>query len=429
MADFKDVKDVNIAILGMGTVGSGVYKVIEQEGAYIFHKEGVRLNVKKVLALNYTIDIPEEKKAESLDEILADDSISIVVEVMGGIEPAKTFIERALDAGKTVVSANKDMISQNWPELEEHAKSTGAGLYFEASVGGGIPILRAVSDCLQANTITAITAIINGTTNYILTKMMDEGGDFDEVLKEAQDLGFAEANPTSDVDGFDAMYKLSILSSMAFHVRLPIEHIYREGIRKISKEDMDYARELGMVIKLLAIGKREGELVQLRVHPTMIPASHPLANVKGSFNAILLHGSAVDDVMFYGRGAGDLPTASAVVSDIVYASKAASHRYVTFMNEARRISPTLMFEDNWETGFYVRMTVVDKPGILAKITKVFGDSDVSISRVTQKEAVGENASLMFVTHATKEKSMQAALATLAELPEVVEVNNCIRVEK
>ncbi len=290
------MKNVKIGIMGMGTVGSGVYRVVEQEGNYIAHKEGMRLEVKKVLALQYSIDIPEEKKAASVDELANDPEISIVVEVMGGIEPAKSFITKMLEAGKTVVTANKELIAKHWPELEKVAKEHNVGLYFEASVGGGIPILRAVSDSLQANTITSVLGIINGTTNYILTKMCDEGGDFEEVLREAQRLGYAEANPTNDVDGFDAMYKLSILASMAFHVRLPIDHIYREGIRGISKTDIACAKELGYEVKLLAIAKRDGELVQMRVHPTMVKTSHPLANIKDSFNAILLHGSAVDDV-------------------------------------------------------------------------------------------------------------------------------------
>ncbi len=387
------MKNVKIGIMGMGTVGSGVYRVVEQEGNYIAHKEGMRLEVKKVLALQYSIDIPEEKKAASVDELANDPEISIVVEVMGGIEPAKSFITKMLEAGKTVVTANKELIAKHWPELEKVAKEHNVGLYFEASVGGGIPILRAVSDSLQANTITSVLGIINGTTNYILTKMCDEGGDFEEVLREAQRLGYAEANPTNDVDGFDAMYKLSILASMAFHVRLPIDHIYREGIRGISKTDIACAKELGYEVKLLAIAKREGELVQMRVHPTMVKTSHPLANIKDSFNAILLHGSAVDDVMFYGRGAGDFPTASAILSDVICAAKTAEHKYMTFMNDEVRISPTLCFENNWTTRFFIRMNVEDKPGMLSKITKVLGDSDVSLHSVMQKGQVGSVATI------------------------------------
>lgn len=421
------MKNVKIGIMGMGTVGSGVYRVVEQEGNYIAHKESMRLEVKKVLALQYSIDIPEEKKAASVDELANDPEISIVVEVMGGIEPAKSFITKMLEAGKTVVTANKELIAKHWPELEKVAKEHNVGLYFEASVGGGIPILRAVSDSLQANTITLVLGIINGTTNYILTKMCDEGGDFEEVLREAQRLGYAEANPTNDVDGFDAMYKLSILASMAFHVRLPIDHIYREGIRGISKTDIACAKELGYEVKLLAIAKREGELVQMRVHPTMVKTSHPLANIKDSFNAILLHGSAVDDVMFYGRGAGDFPTASAILSDVICAAKTAEHKYMTFMNDEVRISPTLCFENNWTTRFFIRMNVEDKPGMLSKITKVLGDSDVSLHSVMQKGQVGSVATIIFVTHEAKELYVKKALEEIQE-KNLAEVCSLIRVE-
>ena len=421
------MKNVKIGIMGMGTVGSGVYRVVEQEGNYIAHKESMRLEVKKVLALQYSIDIPEEKKAASVDELANDPEISIVVEVMGGIEPAKSFITKMLEAGKTVVTANKELIAKHWPELEKVAKEHNVGLYFEASVGGGIPILRAVSDSLQANTITSVLGIINGTTNYILTKMCDEGGDFEEVLREAQRLGYAEANPTNDVDGFDAMYKLSILASMAFHVRLPIDHIYREGIRGISKTDIACAKELGYEVKLLAIAKREGELVQMRVHTTMVKTSHPLANIKDSFNAILLHGSAVDDVMFYGRGAGDFPTASAILSDVICAAKTAEHKYMTFMNDEVRISPTLCFENNWTTRFFIRMNVEDKPGMLSKITKVLGDSDVSLHSVMQKGQVGSVATIIFVTHEAKELYVKKALEEIQE-KNLAEVCSLIRVE-
>lgn len=422
------MRQVKAAIMGMGTIGSGVYRVIENEGDYIAHKEGIELSVKKVLSLEYSIPIPEEKKVSSIDDILNDDEIEVVVEVMGGIEPAKTFITKCLRAGKTVVSANKDLIAQHWAELEGEAKKTGAGFYFEASVGGGIPILRAVTDSLQANTITQVYGIVNGTTNYILTKMTDDGLDYGEVLKEAQELGYAEADPTKDVEGYDAMYKLSILASMAFHVRLPIEHILREGISSITKDDIAAAKELGMEIKLLAIGKREGEHVELRVHPTMIPKTHPLAGVKGSFNAIMVHGSAVDDVMFYGRGAGDLPTASAVVSDIVYSTRTKEHRYMTFMNEQKKLSPTLVFNTDWRTGCYMRMIVWDKPGTMAKIASIIGDNGINLTSVLQKDTDGEKANIVFMVKNAHENALQKAIREIAALEEVVEVSNVIRVE-
>lgn len=422
------MREVNIAILGMGTVGSGTYRVIESEKKNIEHKEGLRLNVKRVLAKKCSIDIPEEKITTDIAEIVNDPEIEVVVELMGGQEPARTFILEALKAGKTVVSANKDMISRAWPELEAQAKETGAGLYFEASVGGGIPILRSVYDSLQANSIDSIMAIINGTTNYILTKMTDEGKDFDEVLKEAQALGYAEANPTSDIEGFDAMYKLSILSSMAFHARIPIEYIYREGITKITKDDIAFGKELGFVVKLLAIGKKRGTEIEVRVHPTMIPADHPLAGVKGSFNAVFLNGSAVGEVMFYGKGAGDLPTASAVVSDIIYSCKVSKHKYMTFENTFS-VNPTLTFDNNWETEYFIRLVVDDESGVLASVASILGKFGVSIESVIQKGCCEDGVPLILVTHKAKEISVKHALDEIAGLNEVKRVASCIRVER
>lgn len=423
------MKQVKIAILGMGTVGTGVYKVIENEGAYIAHKNDIDLSVKKVFSRSYHADIPMEKRAKDLDEIVNDSEISIVVEVMGGIEPAFSFIKKALEAGKTVVSANKQLIASHWAEVEQTAKKTGAGFYFEASVGGGIPILRTVNESLQANTITSLSMIINGTTNYILSKMTDEGASYEDVLAEAQRLGYAEANPSADVDGFDSMYKLSILASMAFHVRLPIDYIYREGITKITAEDIAIAKELGMTIKLLAIAKRQGELVENRVHPTMIPADSPLANVKDSFNAIMLQGSAVGDLMLYGRGAGELPTASAVVSDVIYAAKETSHRYMTFMNEKARISPTLVINHNWETRYYLRLKLEDQCGILAMVCTVFGDNNVSIDSVIQKGVDTDGGvTVVFVTHKCHEQDMQNAVKQLKDKGCVLEIKSLIRVE-
>lgn len=424
------MKTINIAILGMGTVGSGVYRVLETEGEYIAHKTGLHINVKKVLALDYAIEIPESLKAASMDEIANDAEIDVVVELMGGIEPAKTFILQAFAGGKSVVSANKQMISLHWPELESAANANNAKFYFEASVGGGIPLLRTVKESLQANTFSSIFAIINGTTNYILTRMTEEGEDYGEVLKDAQDLGYAEADPTADVDGFDSMYKLSILSSLVFHSRLPVENIYREGIRNITKDDIQYAREFGYVIKLLAIGKRTGNDVELRVHPTLVPKNHPLASVRDSFNAVLLNGSAVGEVMLYGRGAGDLPTASAVVSDIIHAGLKAEDTYVMFENIEDKVSPILHFEKDWVSSYYIRLHLLDVPGTLAKVAKAMGDNGISISSVIQKEPQrqGEYAAVIFLTHEARENDVQKALDQISQLHEVGEIGNLIRVE-
>ena len=400
------MKSVKIAIMGMGTVGGGVYRLIQMEGERIAREQGVKLEVKKTLALDYSVQVPEEIKAADVHEIASDPEISIVIELMGGMEPAKTFIKTMLEAGKTVVSANKQLIANAWPELEASAKKGGAGFYFEASVGGAIPIIRTVNTSLQANTIRSIQAIINGTTNFIMTKMCDEGGDFEDVLKEAQELGYAEANPTADVDGFDAMYKLSILSSLAFCSRMPIEKIYREGIRDVSKKDIDCIKSLGKQVKLLAIAKKEGKEVELRVHPTIISGDHMLATVKGSFNAVFLECSMADDLMLYGRGAGDLPTASAVVSDVLNAAVEEKPSYAHFENAEGTVDPDIHFNDNWETGYYLRLGSAE-PAARQKAGAALAEQGVEISR----EIALEDDTVLIVERA-KERSVQAAVAQM-----------------
>ncbi|MBT3319619.1 MAG: homoserine dehydrogenase [Clostridia bacterium] len=422
------MREVNIALIGLGTVGSGVYKTICLQKQRVEHKEGISLNLKKVLALEYAIDIPDSLKATDFyADIVSDKSIDIVIELIGGISPAKEFILAALGAGKTVVTANKDLLAQHWPELNAAAKASGAGLYFEASVGGGIPIIRTIWESLQANEITSMMGIINGTTNYILTKMAEEKLSYEEVLAQAQAQGLAEANPKSDVEGYDAMYKLSILSSLAFHARVPVEYIYREGITGITLEDIKYGQELGYTLKLLAISKREGNTVQARVHPTMIPNTHPLASIRGAFNAIYLHGNIVDDIMLYGRGAGDMPTASAVMSDVIYAANQASHKYTTFYNE-KDASSEMTFEKNWESAFFLRLIVLDAPNVLAKIAGIFGSHGVSLASVMQKEHGSESVPLVLITHKAKELSVKQALGELSKIKEVTSVANAIRVE-
>ena len=423
------MKQVNIALIGLGTVGSGVYKTIAMEKSNIEHRDGISLNLKKVLALEYAFDIPEEQKAKDFyKDIIADESIDVVVELIGGLSPAKEFILAALDAKKTVVTANKELMARCWPELNAAAKKSGAGLYFEASVGGGIPVLRTIWDSLQANEITSVMGIINGTTNYILSKMEEDKASFEDVLKEAQQLGMAEANPKNDVEGFDAMYKLSILSSMAFHARVPIEYICCEGITNITQEDIAYGNEFGYTVKLLAIAKKRGKTIEARVHPTMIPKTHPLAAVRGAFNAIFINGNIVDDIMLYGRGAGDMPTASAVVSDIIYAAGRDQHHYTTFYNEDS-VSAELSFENNWECEFFIRLVAQDKPGVLAKIASAFGKHGVSIESVRQQGESKDSVPLILITHKAKEISFRRAIEEISEIPEVISIANTIRVEK
>lgn len=423
-----------LAILGFGTVGSGVYRIATENHDDILHREQLDLRVGRILVRDFEHEpnlhlAPRALFTTSVDDILNDGGIDIVVECMGGVEPARTFILRALESGKTVVTSNKEVMSKHWYEFEAAAKASGAGLYLEATVGGGIPIIRTILDSMQANNIERVMGIINGTTNYILTKMAEEGRAFDEVLREAQQLGYAEANPTADVEGYDAMYKLSILSSMAFHAHMPIDVIYREGITRLTAEDFEAAELLGYEIKLLAIGKKSGNAIEVRVHPTMVPKAHPLASVRGVFNAIFLTGHAVGDVMLYGRGAGCMPTASAVMSDVIYACHAAGrHRYMTFRNDAA-ISNEVELVRDFACVYCIRLSVADAPGTMAAIAAVFAGHGVSLKDVLQLgERAGGSSHITFMTHTAHELSVQAALDEIRRLPCVHEVESVIRAE-
>lgn len=422
-------KTVNVAIMGIGTVGGGTYEILTKNHAFLLKTQGIDFQVAKVLDKNLeriaSFGIPAEKAAKSVDEIAADKSISIVIETMGGVEPAKTFIEKMLLAGKSVVTANKELVSKHWPGLEAAAKKGGAGLYFEASCVGGVPIIRALQEGLQANRVNSIVGIINGTTNYILTKMTEEGMSYADALKEAQQLGYAEFNPTADVEGFDASYKLAILSSLAFHTCIPYQRVYREGITKITKADIKAGKEMGYVIKLLAIGKRVGRTVEVRVHPTFVPESHPLAGVSGSFNAVFVNGDFVDDLMFYGRGAGARPTGSAIVSDVVYAAKQASPVYSDFENNGE-VEAGVEISTDFMSKYYLSVSVTDAPGVLAALAGIFAKNNVSIESVIQRGKSG-GATISFLTHMTGESDVRAAVAEIEELDDSNKVVSLIRV--
>ncbi|MGI6161256.1 MAG: homoserine dehydrogenase [Christensenellales bacterium] len=428
------MKKVKIGLLGFGTVGYGVYKILKENGKDIVHKEGVDISVKKVLVKS--MDEPNAKCegdicTTSIESIIGDNEISLIVECLGGVEPARTYILAALNSGRTVVTSNKEVIAKHWPELEKAARKNNVGLYIEATVGGGIPIIKTIFDSMQANSITRIMGIINGTTNYILTKMSEEGCSFEDTLKEAQQLGYAEANPKNDVEGFDVMYKLSILGSLAFHAKIPMINIYREGITRISAEDVRMAKHFGYVIKLLAIGKKDGTNVEARVHPVMIKDTHPLAGVRGVFNAIFMHGSAVDDIMLYGRGAGQMPTASAVVSDVIFACRFKQHLYTSFENKDDA-SPIVKFVEDWKTAAYIYLQVEDAPGVLSRISGILGEHEVSIATVIQDDKMKDEETgsvpLIFITHEASESRLQGALKDLESLDCVLEIKNMIRVE-
>lgn len=421
------MKKVSIGILGLGTVGGGAYRILTQNHESILRKENLDLQVVKVLEKSPQIAIqkgvPKDKIAASIDDITSNPEIDIVVEVIGGIEPAKSFIERCLISGKHVVTANKELISKHWRELEQIAQKHNKGLYFEASCLGGVPIIRSIVEGMQANNIIEIAGIFNGTTNYILTKMSEENMSYADALAEAQKLGYAEADPTSDVEGYDAMYKLNILSTLAFRKQIPLESIYREGITKITKTDIQSGKELGYTIKLLAIARLYNNSLEVRVHPTFVPEKHPLANVRDSFNAVYLVGNYVGEIMLYGRGAGDLPTGSAIVSDIIYCAHQDKPRYIKFDRELNDIKLVTDFKSK----YYMVLNCADKPGVLAQTAAVLGNNHVSIDSVIQKGKHKEFARVVFLTHKTSELSMKKALKELERLKVVDSIESVIRV--
>lgn len=423
------MKKAGVAILGLGVVGGGTLEILLEKKKQIADEYGVDLTVVAVLdkfkdkVLKYGLDT--SICADSIDDICDNPDVDIVVECMGGLEPARTFLIKALEAGKSIVTSNKEMFAKSWVELEQAAAKTGAGLYYEATTGGGMPIIRVMTQAMQANSIMEIKAIINGTTNYILSKMTQEGADYAEVLKDAQALGYAEANPVADVEGYDSSYKLSILSSLAFNKRLPVELISREGITNITKTDIAVARELGFVIKLLAIAKRRGEKIEARVTPVFLSKDHPLANVNDSFNAVFLVGDNVGDIMLYGRGAGALPTGSAIVSDIVFCVRQEKHARYSEMNVSMTESD---IEYDYESEYYIRLDVHDVVGVIADIAAVFKKHKVSISQMRQADSK-EIIPVVFVTHKTREFDMQKAIEEIGRLGNVIGVRNVIRVER
>lgn len=425
------MENVQIALLGLGTVGTGVYKVLKAQKEEISHKVGTEIQLKKILVRN------TKKAAEKLDDpsvlttewksILEDPEISVVVEVMGGIEPARSYILDALHAGKSVVTANKDLLASHGKELMDAAAEAKADLLFEASVAGGIPIIRPLKECLAGNQISEVMGIVNGTTNFILTKMAEEGMEFQEALALATELGYAEADPTADIEGLDAARKMAILASIAFHSRVTFDDVYTEGITKITATDIRYAKEMGCDIKLLGMAKNTPEGIETRVQPMLIPSTHPLASVRDSFNAVFVHGDAVDDTMFYGRGAGELPTASAVVGDILDAV-----RNMVFHCRGR-IGCTCYKEipmkkmENISSAYFLRMQVENRSGVLANIAGVFGNNNVSISQIIQKSKKKNRAEIVVITDEVKEKNFQDSLAVISGMSAVEEISSMIRV--
>ncbi|MBC8511959.1 MAG: homoserine dehydrogenase [Dehalococcoidia bacterium] len=427
-------RSIGIGLMGLGVIGSGVVKVLMGKPETLAREAGSRLVLKKVLEQDSTkhgsMGLEPELFTTQFAELVNHPEVDIVVELIGGEHPAFEYIKEALAHGKHVVTANKEVMAKHWSQLLAVAHQHQVSLRCEASVGGGIPLIAPFQEDLVANDISAIYGILNGTTNYILTQMAKEGLDFSVALKQAQELGYAEANPANDIEGIDAAYKLAILTTIAFGTEVGPENIYHEGISRLQARDFRYAQELGYAIKLLAIAKRAGDSIEARVHPVFIPEDSLLAKVDGVYNAIHVEGDLVGKVIFYGQGAGPSATSSAIVADIINIAQninrgTSSAPKLPFASE-RTIKPMAEIE----TRYYVRMSVADRPGVLAQISKILGDHSISISSVIQKEADPSTqiAEIMIMTHPANEQEVQQALKEAEQLPVVKEISNFVRVE-
>jgi homoserine dehydrogenase len=414
-----------------------VVKVLQSHGAEMAERAGCRLVFGRVVDTDLTrprdgIDLARLPLGSDANQAIDDPSVQIVIELIGGLEPARTFILRALAAGKHVVTANKALLAHHGTELFEEARRRGVTLGFEAAVAGGIPLIRAVKDGLPANRILSTFGIVNGTCNYILSKMTDEGRDFGEVLKEAQAHGYAESDPTLDIEGMDSAHKLQILATLAFRTAVDLKDIYTEGITAVTQQDVVNATELGYRIKLLAIAKASDGGLEARVHPTMIPAGSPMAAVSGVFNAVFMTGDNVGNLMFYGRGAGQLPTASAVWSDALEIARRVAHGIpaldIDLPSVGRNPLP-LRPMDDIRSAYYLRVMALDQPGVLAQVAGILGRHDISLVSVLQKErARTEAVPVVMMTHEARERDMRAALAAIDKLSVVAGRTTMIRVE-
>ena len=426
--------EVKVGLMGLGVIGGGVARVLTQK-AGVFSKQ---LNTPLVLSRVLERDLPKAD-ALSLDRALvtsdgedffAEPNFDIVIELLGGEKPAYEYIKWALEMGRYVVTANKEVMAKHGPELLALARKKGVDILYEASVGGGIPIIASLKRDLLANDITAISAIINGTTNYILTRMSKQGQDFAAALQQAQSLGYAEADPTNDIEGIDATYKLAILASLAFHTEVTPDDVYREGITGLTAKDFRYAREMGYAIKLLAVAKKEDRKIQARVHPVLLADTEPLAKVDGVLNAVQVEGDLIGRAMFQGPGAGSLPTSGAVMADVLNAGHRLTHGGCEPVRWPRRRDLSLKPMADLSTRYYMRVTVADRPGVLAQIANVLGRHQISIATVIQQEADAEaqTAEIVITTHQAREKAVQIALKKAAALEVVSEIGSFIRVE-
>ena len=433
MAMMKD--SIGVGLMGLGVIGGQVARVLNDKAAALAEQVGCPLVLRKVKVLPEDLSRPQATKmakelfTTDIEEFFAEPGIDIVVEAIGGESPAREYLARALAGGKHVVTSNKELVAKHGAKLLELAGQRGVGLRYEASVGGGIPLISSFQYDLVANKVGGVYAIINGTTNYILTRMAREGVDFASALARAQELGYAEANPENDVEGIDASYKIAILASLAFHTEVRPENVYHEGISRLTSRDFQYASELGFAIKLLAIAKDDDREIEVRVHPVFVPEDSLLAKVDGVYNAVLVEGDLVEKVLFFGQGAGPLPTSSAVIADIV---ATAQEVRLGVAARARRFEAGRVIKpmSQVETRYYLRLEIADRPGVLAQIARVLGDHQISISSAIQKLAdpVAETAEIVIITHTAREEAMQSALGKLSSLPVVKEIGSFVRVE-
>ena len=419
---------VRVGILGCGNVGGPLVELLQRQGDDIAARTGLQLEVAAVAVRSASkergVDLPEGVLTTDAAAVVSDPNIDVVVELIGGIEPARTLITQALDSRKPVVTGNKELLANFGAELFDNAHVAGVDLLFEAAVAGGIPLIRPLRESLAGERIRRVMGIVNGTTNYILTRMTEEGVSYGDALAEAQSLGYAERDPTADVEGFDAGAKAAIMASIAFGARVVAGDVYHEGISGITEADIAYARRLGYVVKLLAIVESVDNAIGVRVHPAMVPVSHPLASVRESYNAVFIEGEAVENLMFYGRGAGGFPTASAVLGDLIDAS--ANLRKGSSATIGTLASVPIRPIDDATCEYYLNLEVADRPGVLAAVAGVFGRHEVSI-RTMEQEGLGDEARLIFITHVAREADVQATLRDLRDLDVVDRVVSLLRV--
>lgn len=427
------MRSVKVGLVGLGTVGGGVKQILGKHAEDFRRHAGVDVEITRYCDRDASrvdaLGLDPARFTDDYAQLIADPEVDVIVELVGGTGIARTIVLEALGAKKSVVTANKALLASHGEEVMDAAHANGVDIMFEASVGGGIPIISPLKHVLVSNEVTTVMGIVNGTTNYMLTRMATDGLDYDSALVEAQAQGFAEADPTADVDGLDAAAKIAILSSIAFNSRVVMSQVPAEGIRSITPADIEYAREVGHVIKLVAIARRIGDSIDIRVHPTLLRASHPLASVNGVYNAIYVVGDSVGETMFFGEGAGSLPAASAVVGDIIEVARHIQSDCLSMIGCTCTDSLRVRGIDELETSYYIRMRVLDRPGVLASTARVFADHDVSLASVIQRAAESHEAELVYVTHLSREADVQSALADIRALDVVREVGTVLRVEE